>query len=50
MNIERTQSKSVACNGEQSPNGHPKIYLAIDEEIGKIACPYCSKIFELAQT
>ena len=47
MQIEKTKSKSVACNGGEAPSGHPKIYLEIDPKLGKIECPYCSKIFEL---
>lgn len=28
-------------------NAHPKVYLAIEEAGGKIACPYCSAKYVL---
>ena len=47
IEIEKTNSTSVSCRGKKLPFDHPQIYLEIKEEIGKIECPYCSKIFEL---
>jgi uncharacterized Zn-finger protein len=47
IEIENTRSNSVACNGKEEPFDHPKIYLEIDTDIGKIDCPYCSKVFIL---
>ena len=38
---ERTNDRKVSCNGGE--NGHPLIYLEIDNE--KITCPYCRKVF-----
>ena len=45
--IETTNSTSVSCQGKEAPYDHPKVYLEIDPELGKIDCPYCGKIFEL---
>jgi uncharacterized Zn-finger protein len=47
VEIEKTKSTSVSCNGKEAPFDHPKIYLKIDIKLGKIDCPYCGKIFEL---
>lgn len=43
----KTVSPSVSCAGKESPFDHPKIYLEIDQAIGSIVCPYCSKKFVL---
>ena len=40
-------STNVCCDGGDSNNGHPKIYLKIDKRKGFIICPYCSKKFTL---
>lgn len=44
-NIVYTDHRKVSCNGGQGVSGHPKVYLEIKEEIGKIDCPYCNKLF-----
>lgn len=49
IEIEKTNSTSVSCRGMSNLYDHPQIYLEIKEEIGKIECPYCSKIFELVK-
>ncbi len=36
-------SMEVSCDGGGGPLGHPKVYLHIDPEKGRIACPYCSR-------
>ena len=41
--------RKISCEGHEYPYDHPKIYLEIPEETGKIDCPYCGKIFELAK-
>lgn len=48
-NVEtvRTSSSSVSCLGKEPPFDHPKIYLEIDQAVGYILCPYCSKKFVL---
>jgi uncharacterized Zn-finger protein len=43
---EKTTSTSVSCDGQDPELGHPKVYLEIDQEIGKITCPYCGKVFK----
>jgi uncharacterized Zn-finger protein len=47
IEIEKTNSTSVSCKGKEAPYDHPKVYLEINKEIGKIECPYCAKTFEL---
>jgi uncharacterized Zn-finger protein len=37
----------VACDGGGGALGHPKVYLHIDPEKGKIMCPYCSRTYVL---
>lgn len=49
IEIEKTNSTSVSCKGKESPYDHPKVYLEINPELGKVACPYCGKIFEISQ-
>lgn len=48
MEIEKTKSKTVMCQGKEAPFDHPKIYLEIDSKLAKIDCPYCGKRFELS--
>ena len=40
-------SLDVACDGGGGALGHPKVYLHIDPEHGRITCPYCSRTFIL---
>lgn len=42
-------SLEVACDGGNNAMGHPKVYLHIDQDIGKIVCPYCSRTYVLRQ-
>ena len=44
--IVRTSSLRVACDGGAG-SGHPRVWLNLGEE-GRIACPYCSRVFILA--
>lgn len=46
--IIETNRLEVACDGGGGALGHPRIFLHINPEIGKIACPYCSREFRLA--
>lgn len=39
----------VACDGGNGPLGHPRVFLHIDSEEGKITCPYCSRTYILRQ-
>jgi len=47
--VEKTNSKSVACSGRQAPYDHPAVYLEINMSTNLVICPYCSKRFELEQ-
>jgi uncharacterized Zn-finger protein len=38
----------VACDGGGGALGHPKVYLNLGEE-GQVECPYCSRLFKLAE-
>ncbi len=40
-----TKTLDVACDGGGGALGHPKVYLHIDTEDGKVTCPYCSRTF-----
>ena len=46
-NIIKVSSLKVSCDGENnnSSEGHPLIWLQIDEEVGYIFCPYCEQKF-----
>lgn len=41
------QSLEVACDGGGGSLGHPKVYLHIDQNVGSITCPYCSRTYRL---
>ncbi len=47
IEIEKTNSTSVSCVGKESPYDHPKVYLEINPEVGRVECPYCGKTFTL---
>ncbi len=36
---------TVRCDGDVKTGAHPKIYLNVREEDGKIECYYCGKTF-----
>ena len=44
----------IACDGgakdKNDPLGHPRVYLEIDEEEGKVVCPYCSRTYVYAHS
>jgi uncharacterized Zn-finger protein len=42
------QERRVYCDGGGGTLGHPGVYLNIEAE-GHVACPYCSRRFELAE-
>jgi len=44
--IIETDSKTVACDGDGGPLGHPRVYLNLGDD-NKIECPYCSRLFVL---
>lgn len=37
---------TVACDGDEGPLGHPRVYLKIGDE-GFIDCPYCDRRYVL---
>jgi len=47
VDIINTDSTSVACCGGEAPFDHPRVYLEIVPEEGRVTCPYCSRQFVL---
>ena len=47
--IEEVSSPTIACQGgaKNSSGGHPKVWLRIPSDKGRITCPYCEKTFVL---
>ena len=45
VEIVRTSETRVACDG--GAHGHPQVWLNLGDD-GRIACPYCSRVFVLA--
>lgn len=43
MSKIKVNNKRVSCDGGE--DGHPIIYLEMEEGEGKIACPYCGTMF-----
>lgn len=35
----------VACDGGQGALGHPRVWLSISHETGRVECGYCDKMF-----
>ena len=35
----------IACDGGGGALGHPRVFLHIDQDKGKITCPYCSRTY-----
>ncbi|MCU0911930.1 MAG: zinc-finger domain-containing protein [Rhodobacteraceae bacterium] len=35
----------VACDGGEGALGHPRVWLAIPEDMGWVECGYCDKRF-----
>lgn len=44
--IVRVSTKKVACDGDEGPLGHPRVYLTMDEN-GQVECPYCDRQYIL---
>jgi len=40
----KVESKNIACDGGAGQLGHPRVFLAIDDD-QRAACPYCGQIF-----
>lgn len=45
--VTYVQHSEVVCDGSGGSLGHPRVFLHIDEDDGKVVCPYCSKTFVL---
>ena len=48
--VVRTKQHRVACDGSGQVDaslGHPRVYLAIDDELGFVECGYCDRRFVL---
>ncbi|MCV2875321.1 zinc-finger domain-containing protein [Rhodobacteraceae bacterium XHP0102] len=35
----------VACDGGQGALGHPRVWLSIPHDTGRVECGYCDKMF-----
>lgn len=44
--IKHVNTKTVACDGDEGPLGHPRVYLTMNED-GRVECPYCDRLFIL---
>ena len=45
-NKKNVFSLRVSCSGEtNNSEGHPLVWLQIDEELGYVNCPYCEMKF-----
>jgi|TARA_B100000424_G_scaffold179757_1_gene139016 uncharacterized Zn-finger protein len=46
-NTKNVFSLRVSCSGETNnpSEGHPLVWLQIDEEVGYVICPYCEMKF-----
>ncbi len=40
-------STRVACDGDEGPLGHPRVYLNMGDQ-GYVDCPYCDRRYILA--
>ena len=38
--------RQVACDGDEGPLGHPRVYLKMDER-DFVECPYCDRRYVL---
>lgn len=38
---------TIACDGTGDHNGHPRVFLHLDDETHEATCPYCSAKFKL---
>lgn len=43
--IVKVSRPDIWCDGGRL--GHPRVYLQINPDLGKIACPYCTREFVL---
>ncbi|MGE3713699.1 MAG: zinc-finger domain-containing protein [Alphaproteobacteria bacterium] len=45
--VINVNSLEVACDGGNTALGHPRVYLHVDRDTGRITCPYCSRTYVL---
>lgn len=41
--------EEIACDGGNGALGHPRVFLHIDRELGRVTCPYCSREYVLEE-
>jgi len=44
--IVEVATRTVACEGNGGPLGHPRVYLNLGAD-GRVDCPYCDRQFVL---
>jgi uncharacterized Zn-finger protein len=49
QDIVTVNSTTVACEGNGPATGHPKVYLTFKSGSKEAKCPYCSRLFVLAE-
>jgi uncharacterized Zn-finger protein len=47
VEIIKTDTTQVHCDGGGGALGHPRVYLHIEPQVGEIECPYCSRRYVL---
>ncbi len=45
--IVPASTRTVACDGDGDPSGHPRVYLRMGDR-SQVDCPYCGRRFVLA--
>ena len=43
--VIQTTKRTVACDGDDGPLGHPRVFLTIGSE-DEASCPYCSRLYQ----
>ncbi|RMB02017.1 zinc-finger domain-containing protein [Eilatimonas milleporae] len=44
--IKFVTTQRVACDGDEGPLGHPRVYLNMGTD-GRVVCGYCDRLFIL---
>jgi len=47
--IVTVTTSTVAGDGKDPPLGHPRVFLTFKPGSREIVCPYCSRVFVLAE-
>ncbi len=45
VEVVTVETPEVICDGGAGALGHPRVFLHIRREEGRIGCPYCSRLF-----